>query len=87
MNDPALVLADEPTGNLDTRHGEKIWKQLGTLVRTHGRTVLAVTHEPTGATFADRVMFLKDGRIVGELAPGGEGHAADVAARYTELVG
>jgi putative ABC transport system ATP-binding protein len=56
------------------------------LVRDNGRTVLAVTHEPSGATFADRVIMLKDGRIVGEIQPGGEGHASLVAARYTELV-
>ena len=87
MNDPVIVLADEPTGNLDTHHGHAIWQQLAALVREHGRTVLAVTHEPTGATFADRVIMLKDGRIVGEFKPGGAGHASDVAARYTELVG
>jgi putative ABC transport system ATP-binding protein len=86
-NDPLIILADEPTGNLDTQHGRSIWEQLGRLVRDHGRTVLAVTHEPTGATFADRVLVLKDGRIIGEMEPGGEDHASDVAARYTELVG
>ncbi len=87
MNDPFIVLADEPTGNLDTHHGKAIWGLLARLSRERGRTVLAVTHEPTGATFADRVIMLKDGRIVGEFEPGGEGHASDVAARYTELVG
>ncbi len=86
MNEPVMVLADEPTGNLDTRHGEAIWTLLSRLVRADGRTVLAVTHEAAGATFADRVIMLKDGRIVGEIEPGGEGHASLVAARYTELV-
>ena len=85
MNDPVVVLADEPTGNLDSRHGEAIWTLLTRLVRDDGRTVLAVTHDPSGATFADRVIMLKDGRIVGEVRPGGEGHASLVAARYTEL--
>ena len=85
MNDPVLVLADEPTGNLDSRHGEAIWTLLTRLVRDTGRTVLAVTHDPNGATFADRVIMLKDGRIVGEIRPGGEGHASLVAARYAEL--
>ena len=87
MNDPLIVLADEPTGNVDTHHGQAIWQQLATLAREPGRTVVAVTHEPTGATFADRVIMLKDGRIVGEFEPGGEGHASDVAAHYTKLVG
>lgn len=87
MNDPIVLLADEPTGNLDTHHSDAVWKQLAQLVHEKGKTVIAVTHEPTGATFADRVIVLKDGRIVGELEPGGEGHASLVAARYTELVG
>ena len=86
MNDPLLVLADEPTGNLDTHHSESIWQLLGALAREQGRTVVAVTHEPGGATHADRIIVIKDGAIVGEIKPGGEGHASDVAARYTELV-
>jgi putative ABC transport system ATP-binding protein len=87
MNDPALILADEPTGNLDSRHAESIWRLLRRLCREDGRTVVAVTHEAAGATFADRVIFLKDGSLVGSVEPGGEGHAALVAARYTELLG
>ncbi len=86
MNEPIVLLADEPTGNLDTRHGEDVWRLLGKLVREQGCTVIAVTHEASGATFADRVVVLKDGRVSGEFEPGGEGHASDVAARYTELV-
>ena len=86
MNDPALLLADEPTGNLDTRRRESIWRLLADLAHQRGRTVLAVTHEPSGATFADRVILLKDGRVAGQIEPGGEGHAALVAARYAELV-
>ncbi|MBU0639662.1 MAG: ABC transporter ATP-binding protein [Planctomycetes bacterium] len=86
MNDPVILLADEPTGNLDSRHGQAIWGLLSRLVRENQRTVLAVTHEPGGATYADRVIVLKDGRIAGEIMPGGEGHASLVAARYAELV-
>ena len=89
MNDPAIVLADEPTGNLDTQHGAAIWRLLASLVRDGGRTVVAVTHEAEGAAFADRVLVLKDGRIVGEWGQShnGETHATLVAARYRELVG
>jgi len=47
---------------------------------------LAVTHESTGATFADRVVFLKDGKIMGTCEPDGEDHAGMVAARYAQLV-
>ncbi|MFQ5590432.1 MAG: ABC transporter ATP-binding protein [Phycisphaerae bacterium] len=86
MNDPVVVLADEPTGNLDTRHAQSIWKLLSTLVHRDGRTVVAVTHEATGAAFADRIVVLKDGRHIGEIKPDGEWHASVVAARYTALV-
>lgn len=87
MNDPLVVLADEPTGNLDTNHSESIWRVLRHLVDDQGKTVVAVTHEPAGASFADRIHVVKDGRFVGEIEPSGENDAANVASRYTELVG
>lgn len=87
INDPVVLLADEPTGNLDTENGIALWRLLASLVKEKGCTVITVTHEADGASFADRVLFLKDGRIVGEMEPGGVDHASDVAARYQELVG
>lgn len=87
VNDPAILLADEPTGNLDSRHGQEIWRLLKALVRDHGRTVIAVTHEAHGAAHADRIIVLKDGRIVGEIEEDGGFDAALVAARYAELAG
>ncbi|MCH7700531.1 MAG: ABC transporter ATP-binding protein [Planctomycetes bacterium] len=87
VNDPAILLADEPTGNLDSTHGQEIWRLLKALVRDHGRTVIAVTHEAQGAAHADRIIVLKDGRIVGEIAADGGFDAALVAARYAELAG
>ena len=87
MNDPTIILADEPTGNLDTQHGEAIWRLMSSLTREDGRTIITVTHEPAGAAFADRIVILKDGRIVGEMEPGKQAHASHVAARYAELVG
>lgn len=87
MNDPALLLADEPTGNLDTRHGTAIWRLLASLVQERRMTVVAVTHEAEGAAFADRVVILRDGLMVGEIRPRGEHDAASLAARYQELVG
>ncbi|KAB2940466.1 MAG: ABC transporter ATP-binding protein [Phycisphaerae bacterium] len=87
MMNPAILLADEPTGNLDSKHGEQIWRLLASLARQDGATVVAVTHEARGAAFADRVVVLRDGRVAGEFSPGGEEHASLVAARYAELVG
>ena len=96
INNPAIVLADEPTGNLDSKHSEEIWQLLGGLAHRENRTVIAVTHEAAGAAHTDRVVVLKDGRIVGEFNPpsepsafggSGSGHAALVAARYAELAG
>lgn len=87
VNDPAVVLADEPTGNLDSKHGEDIWRLLRRLAGEQGRTIVAVTHEAAGAAFADRIVVLADGVIVGEIeGPGGD-DGAYVAARYQELAG
>ncbi|HMQ34817.1 MAG TPA: ABC transporter ATP-binding protein [Chloroflexaceae bacterium] len=64
--DPALVLADEPTGNLDSRAADAIAQLLRQVADTWGRSVLMVTHDPRIAAFADRIVFLKDGTIVEE---------------------
>jgi ABC-type lipoprotein export system ATPase subunit len=65
-NNPSLLLADEPTGNLDSRTGQEVMDLLQSLLQEEGRTLLVVTHDPTVAAFADRVVNLLDGRIVGE---------------------
>jgi len=62
--DPALILADEPTGNLDTQSGDEIATLLRKITKEYGRTVVMVTHDPHIAAFADRVIFLKDGKVV-----------------------
>jgi putative ABC transport system ATP-binding protein len=64
--EPELVLADEPTGNLDTTAGDEIAGLLRDASKTYGRTVLMVTHDPRIAAYADRIVFLKDGKIVDE---------------------
>jgi putative ABC transport system ATP-binding protein len=87
VNDPALLLADEPTGNLDSQHAEAIWRLLRKLVDEQHRTVIAVTHETTGARHADRIVVLKDGLIVGIIQREGDMDASLVAARYAELAG
>ncbi len=87
VNDPAIVLADEPTGNLDSRHAEDIWKLLRRLASEHGCTIITVTHEASGAAYADRAIVLKDGVVVGEIETDGKGDAALVAASYAKLAG
>jgi putative ABC transport system ATP-binding protein len=66
-NDPEIVLADEPTGNLDSRSGTAILQLLRRFCDELKQTVVMVTHDPRAASFADRVVFLKDGRVVREL--------------------
>lgn len=63
VGDPRLILADEPTGNLDTKNGEEVMNMLGTL-NEQGATVLMVTHSPNHAERAHRIVNLLDGRIV-----------------------
>jgi len=86
---PALIFADEPTGALDTRSARDVLALLATAVRDQGQTVVMVTHDPAAAAYADSVVFLADGRIVGELTrPSAEAvaermtHLADAAARH-----
>ncbi len=62
--DPALILADEPTGNLDTRASEEIAGLLRQVANEYGRAVVIVTHDPRIAAHADRIIFLKDGAVV-----------------------
>jgi putative ABC transport system ATP-binding protein len=64
--DPILVLADEPTGNLDTKASGEIADLLKQVAQDWGRAVLMVTHDPRIAAYADRIIFLKDGKIVNE---------------------
>ncbi len=66
VTDPALVLADEPTGNLDSRAADAIVQLLRQVADSWGRSVLMVTHDPRIAAYADRIIFLKDGTIVEE---------------------
>ncbi len=87
LNDPAIILADEPTGNLDSKQSVEIWLLLQRLAREENKTILMVTHEAAGAAYADQVVILRDGRIIGTLQPKGSGDAALVATGYQKLAG
>ena len=65
---PSIVFADEPTGNLDSRSSAEILDFLRTSVQDFDQTVVMVTHDPVAASYAERVVFLADGRIVDEMA-------------------
>ena len=67
MSKPEIIFADEPTGNLDSRAGAEILEFMQGAVRDLGQTIVMVTHDPTAASYADRVVFLADGKIVDEL--------------------
>jgi putative ABC transport system ATP-binding protein len=64
---PAIVFADEPTGNLDSRASAELLAFLRDAVREHGQTIVMVTHDATAAGYADRVIFLADGAVVDEM--------------------
>ena len=69
IGDRRLLLADEPTGALDTINGDQVVELLAGLARHRGVAVVMVTHDPRFASWADRVVFLRDGRVVDESAP------------------
>jgi putative ABC transport system ATP-binding protein len=67
INKPALIFADEPTGNLDSNASSEMLKFLRHSVTEMGQSIVMVTHDPHGAAYADRVLFLADGKVVDEL--------------------
>ncbi|MDX6585607.1 MAG: putative transport system ATP-binding protein [Solirubrobacterales bacterium] len=70
LREPELILADEPTGNLDSRSSAEILALLRDLSDSQDQTVVMVTHDPGAAAIADRVVFLRDGQVAGEEAGG-----------------
>ena len=82
--DPALILADEPTGNLDSTNGRQVCELLRDLSAIHGKTIVLVTHEPTVAAYASRVAVLRDGQLVKQFATEGLANGQELALRYQE---
>jgi len=81
---PEIVFADEPTGNVDSKAGTEILDFMRQVVNEHGQTIVMVTHDPSAASYADRVVFLADGVIVDEVV----GPTVDsVLARMRKLGG
>ncbi|MFC0597345.1 ABC transporter ATP-binding protein [Streptomyces palmae] len=79
---PAVLFGDEPTGALDTRTSREVLALLRGMVDRQGQTIIMVTHDPVAASYADRVVFLVDGRVHGELVGAG---AEDIAGRMATL--
>jgi putative ABC transport system ATP-binding protein len=73
VTEPKIVLADEPTGNLDSKSGTTVLEMLRKTCKDLNATVVMVTHDPRAASYADRVVFLQDGRFVRELLSGDDG--------------
>jgi putative ABC transport system ATP-binding protein len=79
---PSIVIADEPTGNLDTRSSREVLDLLGTAVSSYGQTIAMVSHDPVAASRADRILLIADGRIVGDHA---RCSAEEIASLLIEL--
>ncbi len=82
VSKPAVVFADEPTGNLDSKASADVLKLLRQAVDEFGQTVVMVTHDPAAAAHADRLITLKDGRIVGDAAPGSTEEVIELQKRF-----
>ena len=86
ITDPALILADEPTGSLDSVSGQGICRLLRELSQQEGRTIIVVTHEPAVAIWAERVMVMRDGNSLTEFATSDFQDAQSLAAHYQHVV-
>jgi len=84
VTDPAIILADEPTGNLDSRSSDEFAALLRQVSSEWKRTILMVTHDPRIAAYVDRIIFLKDGKVVEETTL--NGNAKDEAGRLKKRV-
>lgn len=86
INDPSVILADEPTGNLDSVNSRKLCELIRKLCDEQHRTIIMVTHAPAVAMWADRVLVLRDGHLVDELQPAMFANVGELSARAVELI-
>jgi putative ABC transport system ATP-binding protein len=86
VTDPAVILADEPTGNLDSANSKSVCELLRDLSQIHGKTIVMVTHEPTVAAFAQEVAVIMDGRLVERFATAETNGGQGLAVRYQECL-
>ena len=84
--DPAVILADEPTGNLDSANSRSVCELLRDLSVIQGKTIVMVTHEPSVAAYAQEVAVLKDGRLIERFPTDGPENGQELAARYQECL-
>ena len=70
IHTPKLLLADEPTGNLDSKASKDVMEMLGSINQEESATLLLVTHDPQAASYSDRVVFIRDGRFYSEIHRG-----------------
>ncbi|MDB5298913.1 MAG: transporter related [Phycisphaerales bacterium] len=86
VSDPAVILADEPTGNLDSGNSRSVCELLRDLSIIHGKTIVMVTHEPTVAAYAQEVAVLKDGKLIDRFPTDAIEGSQGLAARYQECL-
>jgi putative ABC transport system ATP-binding protein len=82
---PAVVLADEPTGNLDSRSSDEVIQMLRETVDKLKQTMILVTHDPRVAAYADRIVFLKDGKIADDNRLKGQGNAEQIREQLSKV--
>ena len=87
VSDPTVILADEPTGNLDSSNSKAVCELLRDLSLIHNKTIVMVTHEPSVAAYATEVAVLKDGKLVERFATEEAKNGKGLAVKYQELVG
>ena len=85
VTEPAILLADEPTGNLDTRIGDEILELLRRACDQRGQTIVMVTHDARATSYGDRILFLRDGQVAGEMDLVPHGDSSAILQRLGEL--